>query len=189
MNRRPRPDSRAHHHPFAYYGRRRRSTGRALRRLALPITASVLFATVAIPLLSLGLVGDADIRRGSGQSDDPIQLVELPELPGRPSARESEIRSLKEWLRNHFDETEIEEMRETFVGGRDPDQVRAEVEKLADEVSRGVYVNVPRVFADRVNERIGRTRTKDLKGHFERIGPSPIDLEGLAIEEIFPEGK
>jgi hypothetical protein len=187
MNRRIRLDFEAHH-PTAYYGRRRRaSNGRKLRRLALPVTATVLFAMVAIPLLSMGLVSDADMRRGPRESDS-VQLVELPQLPGRPSDRASEIRSLKDWLRDHFSDEEIDEMRETFVDGRDPDQVRAEVATIADEISRGVYVNVPRYFADRVNDRLGRDRTQDLKGHFERIGSSPVDLEGVAVEEIFPEG-
>jgi len=174
--------------PSAYYGgrRRRSANSRALRRLALPIGASVLFAMVAIPLLSMGLVGDADIRRGA-RDGEPITLVGLPELPSRPTDRESEIRALKEWLKEHFSDEEIDEMRETFVGGRDPDQVRAEVEELAEAVASGVYVDVPRFFADRVNERIGRARTAELKSHFERIGPSPVDLEGLAVEELFPE--
>jgi hypothetical protein len=176
------------HIPSAYYGgRRRRSANRrAVRRLALPVAASVLFAMVAVPLLSLGLVSDADVRRGS-RGGDPITLVGLPELPGRPTDRESEIRSLKDWLKEHFSDEEIDEMRETFVDGRDPDQVRAEVEELAGAVASGVYVDIPRFFADRVNERLGKVRTADLKGHFERIGPSPVDLEGLAIEELYPE--
>jgi len=186
MNRRDRLEPEADI-PSAYYARRRRrsSNARALRRLALPIAAAVLLAMIAIPFFSLGLVGVADVHRGPRDADSS-PFAELTRISGEGSDRESQVRSLKQWLKSHYSAEEVEEIREIYLAGREPDEVRAEVAEIAESLSRGEYVDVPRFFSDRLSSRLGRARSKDLKRHFERIAPTPTDLEGLAIEELFP---
>ncbi len=172
------------HEDYSSPTRRRRSRrSRALRRLVLPITLAIVLAMFAIPMVSLQLHGVWESRTASAEQ---VQLVKLNELP---RTQRSELESLRDWLKEHFDDDEIEEMRDRFVAGRDPHQVREELQELAEAAARGNYSQIPRYYTDRVKGRLGEGRTNILRGHLDRMEPSSEQLRGLAIEEIYPDRK
>jgi hypothetical protein len=134
---------------------------------------------IGIPFLSLEMVGNS-------QSRTAVAEVRLTDLENLPRTQQSELESLRDWLKEHFADDEIEAMRDRFVAGRDPATVRAELQDLAKSVSRGRMVDIPSYYTDRVKGRIGERQTENLRRHLKRMRPSSGELRSLAIEEVFP---
>jgi hypothetical protein len=157
-----------------------------VRRFFLPITVVVLVGMVGIPIISIQLTEVWDDRR---VEPDTVRLVDLNDLPREHAGRQAtELEALRDWLEEHFDDEEIAEMRDRFIDGRDPDEVRAEVDELAESAARGDYLRIPRYFTDAVKERLGKEMTRALKNHIQRLEPTTPELRGLAIDELYPPG-
>ena len=147
---------------------------------------------VAIPAISMESFGyDSGLRKTRASPDDFTAVageLSLTNLPADLETRKGEVESLREWVRGHFSEDEIADMRARFVDGRTTQEVNAEIHELAEEFARNDYRGVPGDIADLLKSRLGSNRARTLKRRVDELQAPAYELKEAAMEEMYSTG-
>ncbi|MCA8962787.1 MAG: hypothetical protein KDC38_19825, partial [Planctomycetes bacterium] len=150
----------AYYTPTEYSLRRQRQD--AAIRTVVPLL--IVFGMVAIPWVSLGLLGQSD-GVAYAQSLPPEWHVAQPPA-------ELMVRTLRSKVR----EEQLDAMKHRYLRTRNVAIVRGDFEKYAEDVAAGRYVHIPRDIRRIIRDHLSDADIREVKLWLEETRPTPDEL-------------